>query len=188
MSVIISKSYDETSSKAAPSKWNNLTCYSGVSYASSHFRFQEARCNTQVIRTFDAYLMMSEYEYIDLIFIARDSTGNHAMNFIVVTFSWLVVAYFAGEKLSKFQVSALTFLYAIFAPFPMFSAYESLEMYRELSFQYFGTFKPASTISLLIQYGPECLMFLMVTLWGVSVAFMFQARSNSKNAAGLSEP
>jgi hypothetical protein len=126
---------------------------------------------------------MSEYEYIDLIFTARDSTGNHAMNFIVVTFSWLVVAYFAGEKLSKFQVSALTFLYTIFAPFPMISAYESLVVYRELSFQYFGTFKPDSAISPLIRYGPEFLIFLLVTFWGVSVAFMFQARLTSKDTA-----
>ena len=111
-----------------------------------------------------AYLLMTEYEYIDLIFTARDSTGNHAMNFIVVTFSWLVVAYFAGEKLSKFQVSALTFLYAIFAPFPMISAYESLDTYRELSFQYFDMFKPGSVVSPLIQYGPELLIFLLVTV------------------------
>jgi len=106
------------------------------------------------------------------------------MNFAAITFSWLVTAYFVGRKLSVFQVTALTFLYGTFSPFPMMSAHESLTAYRNLTLRYLEAFKRDEAVSLLMQYGPELLIVLFGTLWSVSVVFMFQTRGFDKEKGG----
>ena len=57
---------------------------------------------------------MTEYEYLDLISTYRGENGFHVMNFVVVMFGYVAAAYFVGDKLTNFQVTAITILYTIF--------------------------------------------------------------------------
>ena len=119
---------------------------------------------------------MTEYEYLDLISTYRGETGFHVMNFIAVMFGYVAAAYFVGNKLTNFQVTAITILYTIFAPLPVAAGYEALQATRATHLQYLETFGEPSYSSTLILFGPELVLVVVGASWIISIVFMFQTR------------
>jgi hypothetical protein len=119
---------------------------------------------------------VSESEYLEIMIMAKDSMGFHAMNYIGVMFAYVVAAYLVGKKLSHFQFVALTFLYALFTPFPCFAAYESMTLYQEVSMEYYAKYRADEAVSVNLLNGGYALILLFAGTWLVSVAFMLQAR------------
>ena len=65
---------------------------------------------------------MTEYEVLDLISTYRSEGGFHVMNFAAAMFGYVAAAYFVGQKLSRAQTIAITFLFCLFVPGPMAAA------------------------------------------------------------------
>ena len=119
---------------------------------------------------------MTEYEYLDLISTYRSETGFHIMNFIGVMFGYVAAAYFVGEKLTRFQVTAITILYTIFAPLPIAAGYEALQATRMNYLAYVDSFGEPPYNSILILFGPELALVVVAASWVRSVLFMYQTR------------
>ena len=75
---------------------------------------------------------MTEYEIVDSFSSLRSEIGDHVMNYIAVLFGYLATAYFVGPALSRFQVSAINFLYIIFTPGPLLGIYEAAVTMRRI--------------------------------------------------------
>ena len=119
---------------------------------------------------------MTEYEYLDLISTYRAETGFHVMNFIAAMFAYIAAGYFVGEKLSRFQVTAITVLYTMFAPLPVSAGYEALQATRSTHLAYVAAFGPPDYPSTLVLFGPELALFVVGLSWVISIIFMFQTR------------
>jgi len=126
---------------------------------------------------------MTEYEYLDLISTYRGETGFHAMNFIAVMFGYVAAAYLVGERLTSFQVSAITALYTIFAPLPVLSAHEAMGHARDLYIEYTANFGAVPFSSSSITWASEIVLLAMSTSWIISVVFMYQSRRGRNEGA-----
>ena len=69
---------------------------------------------------------MEPAEYLELIEIAIDAAGVHAMNVVTVLISYLVAGYLVGSKLTRLQIGLLTVVYSIFYVFPTVGAVGTL--------------------------------------------------------------
>ena len=128
---------------------------------------------------------MSEYEYFDLMISARAAMGVHGMEYAAFLFGYLVVAYFVGASLTKFQVSILNVFYAILAPFPCIAAHIAAGEYSVLAIEYYEKFRPGESAPLFAQIvAPVAPIFLFGT-WVLSVIFMFQTRSRGSTDQSL---
>ena len=121
---------------------------------------------------------MTEYEYLDLISTYRAETGFHIMNFIAAMFAYIAAGYFVGNKLTAFQVTAITILYTIFTPLPVAAGYEALQASRAAHLAYVAAFGAPDYPSTLVLFGPELALVVVAASWIISIVFMFQTRKS----------
>ena len=98
---------------------------------------------------------MTEYEYIDAMVSLRDSVGFHAMNYVSILFAYLIAGYFAGHKLSRFQVLTVTAFYIIICPMPGIASYDAIKEYSRLALEYQSKFRPEEAIPYFAQFGAD---------------------------------
>lgn len=121
---------------------------------------------------------MSEAEYLELMILARDSLAYHAMNYFTLLFGYLLVAYFAAERLSVFQLTLLTAFYTVCSPFPCAASYEAAREYSFLTAEYYSKFRPGFEVPSFAESGFMILPYILAGTWTISVVFMFQTRSS----------
>ena len=59
-------------------------------------------------------------------YAVRDVAATDAMNFFTIMSGYLVVAYFIGAKLNRFQFWAVTALYTVFCGGPIFGFFAGI--------------------------------------------------------------
>jgi hypothetical protein len=96
--------------------------------------------------------------------------GEDAMNFFTILSAYLVVAYFVGAKLSKFQGWAISFLSCIYGSGPIVATYISVADLWSLSNH---APHPATTYFWMLPGA-------RVAAWFVSLGFMINARRNPR--------
>ena len=120
-------------------------------------------------------MTMNEFEAIEAIYAIRGVTADDAMNFISMVSGYLAVAYFVGDKLSKFQMWAVTGLYSVWVIGPIAGFYTGvIDMAR------LGGMEAAP----MVRY-PLWVPVLMGASWVVSVLFMLQVRSRLRGGTRL---
>tara|TARA_R110002111_G_scaffold209492_1_gene273428 strand:- start:98 stop:505 length:408 start_codon:yes stop_codon:yes gene_type:complete len=62
---------------------------------------------------------MSPAEYLELRQLGLDGVASHAMNAVSILFAYLLAMYFAGKRLTTFQLVSVTVIYSIFLVFPV---------------------------------------------------------------------
>lgn len=126
---------------------------------------------------------MTEYQVLELISLYRSEGAQHVMHFVSVLFAYVIAAYFTGSKLSRFQTTAITVLYALFSPGPIGGVYEASNGVRDLHTLY-GAGIPVSTSSSgVIGFMPELAAATLIIGWIISLAFMYQIRRTQSSAS-----
>ena len=128
---------------------------------------------------------MTEATYLELMSIYRTESGYHAMNFIAIMSGYIAAAYFMGAKLSRFQVTALTFVYAAIAPLPLVGSLQAADAAGKLFAQY-GHLGAKPPFFFVIDSAPIILGSSIIVSWIVSLAFMYSVRLNRRADATLS--
>ena len=100
------------------------------------------------------------------------------MNFVAAMFAYVAAGYFVGEKLSSFQVTAITILYTIFSPLPVAAGYEAMQATRVAHLEYVEHFGAQDYTSTLFLFGPELALVVVGASWIISIIFMFQTRKS----------
>ena len=121
---------------------------------------------------------MSEYELLELTSVYRSETGFHILNFIYVMFGYVAVAYVVGERLSRFQVYAITALYTMFIPLPVIAGLEACETIISMYEEHWDTY-PATTFKFIVPYSFELIIATVFLSWAISITFMYQVRRNT---------
>ena len=113
---------------------------------------------------------MEEYQGLTTIYAVRAQMAEDAMNFFTIFGAYLIVAYFVGASLSRFQVWAISFLYFIWGGGPIIATYICV-----------------ADLWSLADYAPHpatkyfwMLPGVMLLAWLISVAFMIDARRNPR--------
>ena len=125
--------------------------------------------------------MISPAEYLELISIASATAGQAALSATSVLFAYIAAAYFVGNKLSRFQVAAISILYSIYFTFPVLATLGEQRRIQNLTerfqeefpseFQHY--YSEGSALEYLM-YGGLIISFLA---WALSLYFMYDRRS-----------
>ena len=122
---------------------------------------------------------MTEYEYIELISTFRSENAFHSMNMFTLFVAYVLAAHYAGRDMSSLQVTALTFLYTVFALTPISSTIASSIQFHDLVSSYHTAF-PSGTGGTL---PPRLVIFVEATepitftiAWLLSLAYMRNCR------------
>ncbi|MCB1690107.1 MAG: hypothetical protein KDI33_16545 [Halioglobus sp.] len=122
---------------------------------------------------------MTEYEYIELISTFRSENAFHSMNMFTLFVAYVLAAHYAGRDMSSIQVTALTFLYSVFALTPITATIASTIQFQDLVSSYHAAF-PAGTVGTL---PPRLVIFVEATepvtftiAWLLSLAYMRNCR------------
>ena len=125
---------------------------------------------------------MSPAEYIGL--ITSIQVDRHVMNFVAVLFAYLVTAYFAGSRLSPFQVTAVTLLYTIFSIFPVLSVVFSMNQMGRLIEQFRLEYPSLGSIyypqTSILDYWMPILVLILMLAWALSIWFMVRVRRSKE--------
>ena len=124
--------------------------------------------------------MNSPAEYLELISIASANTGQFAIATTSVLFAYVATAYLVGDKLSKFQVVAISCLYSIYFTFPVLATLgEQLRIQalgrrfkEEFPIEYQHYYSEGSALEYLM-YGGLVISFIA---WALSIYFMYDSR------------
>jgi hypothetical protein len=125
---------------------------------------------------------MSEAEFIELIQSGLRDVALHMMNYASILFAFLVMAYFVGSKLSRFQVWSIVILYSTFIVLPGLGAVRAFSLttdlvaslrneFPELAARYYSWFEASGILSVLIA-------FVLIAAWALSLAFLQNSRVN----------
>ena len=121
---------------------------------------------------------MTEYEIIDTIISVRADIAQHSMNFVSVLFAYILAAYLVGSKLSRFQVSMITILYALWSPGPILVAYDGATALQNLYFNHREVLSVEMGASPLMATAPVVVSAAMCSAWLISIVFMVQVRTS----------
>lgn len=122
---------------------------------------------------------MTEYELIDAMSSLRSEAGLHVMNFVYVMFGYIVAAYLVGAKLSRFQVSVVTIIYAIWAPGPIMAAVDSAVALQGLYTSHRDALSINMGASPLMSNVPIIVGVGSSFSWVMSIVFMYQVRASN---------
>lgn len=128
---------------------------------------------------------MSPAEYIELISSVGAATATHVMNCVSLIFAYLAAAYVAGEKISQFQVIAVSLIYSVFIVFPALSGLNAVSTTFALMSQfhidhpnvaaiYYPDFDADGSAARIWQY---VLAAVLSSSWLLSLVFMARVRS-----------
>ena len=109
---------------------------------------------------------MNEYEMIEATYAIRQAGAADVTSFFTVLSAYLIVAYLVGDKLSRFQLWAISGLYTLYLYFPIVAAQFAVSDLALL-----GAAPP----------GAEFLTAVLVLMWLVSIVFMIQKRRESRS-------
>jgi len=123
---------------------------------------------------------MTEYEVIDAMVSLRSETAQHSMNLVYVIFSYIVVAYLVGRKLSRLQVAIITIIYAIWSIGPIMAAYDSATAVQQMYFNNQQILSIEIGASPLSSYVPIIVGAGMSFAWIMSILFMLQERTSKR--------
>ena len=118
---------------------------------------------------------MTEADLLELISIHRTESGFHSMNFIALMSGYIAAAYFAGRKLTTFQMSALTFVYTAIVPFPIIGSMQAGHSAVQL-FEKYGNLIDKPLFFDAVEAGPMVIGSINAVSWAVSIFFMLSIR------------
>ena len=124
---------------------------------------------------------MTEYEVVDVLSSLRAEIGDHVMNYAAVLFGYLVTAYFVGARLSRFQVTAITIVYVIFVPGPMYGVYQAAKTMTNVFNAHEGVANYPLAASEFIRLIPILVPLIVLSSCLISLLFMYQTRKGSVN-------
>ena len=113
---------------------------------------------------------MTEFEYHDLLNGTTSVISEITAVFISVFIAYLVCMYLVGKKLTKFQITAVSFTYSMFALLMVFLVYRNLTRISRITASYLELETAQSTQIALL--GPA----IMLLSWLISIIFMIQIR------------
>ena len=124
---------------------------------------------------------MSPAEYIELFQNGGVNTGTHAMNFVTLLFAYLVAAYFAGAKMTTFQVIALTTIYSVFSAVPAGSAVATLERTIAIAQQFRKEHPEVAALyfDAEVNLNPTIIGGVFFVSWILSISYMISERRKS---------
>ncbi len=120
----------------------------------------------------EIYGTMTTYEVVDLYYTARDSTVMVTTTFMSALFAYLAVAHFVSERLTRFQVVAISSIYTLFSFSLLSGIYSSMLDLAAIELYLLGS---TTTLSEIVTYGFPT---LLVVSWAVSILFMYQERGS----------
>lgn len=128
---------------------------------------------------------MSPAEYLELISSVGTATATHVMNCVSLIFAYLAAAYLAGERISRFQVMAVSLVYSVFMIFPALSGLNAVRTTFALISQFHVDHPDIATIYYpdFDSNGPagRTWMFVLGAViflsWLLSLVFMARVRS-----------
>lgn len=113
---------------------------------------------------------MEEYQAIQTAYFVRDIVATEGMNVFTIISAYLVVAYFIGPSLSRFQLYAITILYTAFCLGPIAGFYVAAVDLKALGH--------GGGILHTVEH-PWIVPVIMVAGWTLSIIFMINARSSN---------
>jgi predicted permease len=118
---------------------------------------------------------LSTFEIIEFLFLTRDAAATDLTTFMSVLFAFLVAAYIAGDKLTRFQLGTILFVYSLFMVITLQSLYIQLEQ----------TFQAAYALSLdtpdNVVFTNDIFVGLLGLCWVLSIGFLIETRIKAKN-------
>ncbi|MBT6443349.1 MAG: hypothetical protein HOK61_13050 [Alphaproteobacteria bacterium] len=125
---------------------------------------------------------MTEADLLEILSMHRNEAGSHVMNFFAVMSGYMATAYFIGQKLSRFQVIALTILYTGIVPMPLLAGVQTAEIIVALHSKY-GALIPQTTMDQFVSIAPATIGGTIVLSWLVSLVLMYRIRGSREDTA-----
>jgi hypothetical protein len=119
---------------------------------------------------------VTEFEYINAIIMLDELAAYHSMNFIALLFSYVVVAYFAGPRISRVQVWLVSLVYTSILFAPVTANLRAVQNLADLGHE-FSTRFPDSAMQHALGEGRVYVLFAVYfAAWLLSILFMYQWR------------
>ena len=114
------------------------------------------------------------YQALEAVYAIREVLAQDAMNFFAMFSAYLVASYLVGEKLTTFQLIAVTLLYSVFSAGPIVGVYVAVVDLQSI---------PVGLRVIQLQE-PFFIVTIMTLGWALSIAFMLDIRRRAKNVGG----
>ena len=121
---------------------------------------------------------MSPAEYFEILNQLRDGLNLEGSVFITLLFAYVVVTYLVGEKLSTFQVWALSTVYTVFLLLPFGGMISRVIGFQTLANKFHQEY-PEYAISFIAHSFPHFHYIVggvLVSTWLLSIYFMIHVR------------
>jgi hypothetical protein len=119
---------------------------------------------------------MTEFEYIEGIMMLEELAAYHSMNFIALLFSYVVVAYFAGPRISSVQIWLVSLVYSSILFAPVTANLRALENLQRLGEEFSAQFPDSAVQHALGEERVYVLFAVYFAAWLLSILFMYQWR------------
>lgn len=120
---------------------------------------------------------MTEYETFTAIQTMINTAGISAMNSFAVLSAYLVVCFFVGNKLTRFQAISVTFLYTWFYSLPVIVIYRTtLNLMNGI--EHFGDTYPDSFFQVADypSFYPAFTCTVYIISWALSISYLLYIR------------
>ncbi len=119
---------------------------------------------------------LNTFEIIEFIYLAREAAGSDLTNFMSVLFAFLAATFIVGDKVSRFQLWSVLFLYSVFMNFSIASLNYELTQLSIGVYALTGD-EPDSTVTIFTG--------LLVFCWLLSIGFLVDKRLRSADKQQL---
>ena len=127
----------------------------------------------------EAPIFVKELEVFELIeysYLVREAAATDLTTFMTALFAFLVTAYFAGERLSSFQLVIVLFVYSLFSLATIQSLYTQLALLDMLSIEL------GLNETLELNYTIQMFISLITFAWLLSIGFLVEIRIKSSKS------
>ena len=118
---------------------------------------------------------LSTFEIIEYLYLARDAAATDLTTFMSVLFAFLVAAYIAGDKLTRFQLATILFVYSLFMVITLQSLYIQLEQTVQAVYA-LGLETPDGVV-----FTNDIFVGLLGLCWVLSIGFLIEKRIKANN-------
>ena len=119
-----------------------------------------------------AYESLTPYEIGDLAFTIREATNSDIFNIFTIISAYLVVAYLAGAKLDRINVTIINLVYTVWMATFTFSMYQvALQLAVINSVRHLGVGDESAVLFTFI--------VVIGSAWVSSLIFMYRVSANS---------
>ena len=115
---------------------------------------------------------LSTFELLEYLYMARDAAAVDLTSYMTGLFAFLVTAHFIGDKLSRFQIGAVLFIYSLYMMF----AFQSLYIQLENVMMVVKILRLDENVNAAPQ---EIFYGLLITAWVISIGFLVEIRMKS---------